>query len=108
MLDTTAKRIENGKSATIDEKGGTKSGMKTDDGGMKSGMENQKSGTKIKTVDRILDLINKDNTISITQLSIETNITRSTIQKHIDNLKNKDIIRRDGADKGGKWVIIKK
>jgi predicted HTH transcriptional regulator len=72
-----------------------------------SGTIEEKSGTKIKTVDKILDLISKNNAISISQLSVETNITRSTIQKHIDNLKSKGIIHRDGAGKGGKWVIIK-
>jgi ATP-dependent DNA helicase RecG len=74
---------------------------------MVGGIKNTENGTKIKTVDKILDLISKDNTISITQLSTTTNITRSTIQKHIDNLKDKGIIRRDGAGKGGKWIIIK-
>jgi ATP-dependent DNA helicase RecG len=69
-------------------------------------MIEDKSGTKIKTVYKILDLISKNNNISISQLSTETNITRSTIQKHIDNLKTSGIIRRDGAGKGGKWVII--
>jgi ATP-dependent DNA helicase RecG len=79
-----------------------KSGMKTEESGMKT----EKSGMKIKTIDRILELINKDNTLSITQLSIATKITRSTIQKHIENLKNKGIIRREGTDRGGKWIII--
>ena len=69
-------------------------------------MINEKSGMIIKTVDKILDLISKNNTISITQLSTATNISRSTIQKHIDNLKDKGIIRRDGTGKSGKWIII--
>ena len=30
----------------------------------------------------------------------------SAIQKHMDNLKSRGIIRRDGAVKGGKWIII--
>ena len=113
MLDTTKViREESGmESGKKTEESGMKSGMKNDKSGMKSGMKNDESGTesgmKIKTIDKILDLINNDNTISITQLSIETKITRSTIQKHIENLKSKGIIRREGADKGGKWIIIK-
>ncbi|GHT58033.1 transcriptional regulator [Bacteroidia bacterium] len=112
MLDTTKAIGE--ESGTIDgtenEKSDTKSGTIENKSGMKtkeSGTIEEKSGMKIKTVDKILDLISKNNSISISQLSAETNITRSTIQKHIDNLKNNGIIRRDGADKGGKWVIIK-
>jgi predicted HTH transcriptional regulator len=115
MLDTTQKsgmkNDESGmKSGTIEEKSGMKSGTIEEKSGTKSGTIEEKSGTKsgtkIKTIDKILDLISKDSTISITQLSTTTNITRSTIQKHIDNLKDKGIIRREGADKGGKWVII--
>jgi predicted HTH transcriptional regulator len=34
-------------------------------------------------------------------------LQHSTIQKHIGNLKNRGVIRREGADKGGKWVIVK-
>jgi predicted HTH transcriptional regulator len=94
FIDTTKAIRE--KSGTIEEKSGTKSGTIDD-----------KSGMIIKTVDKILDLISKNNTISITQLSTEIGINRSAIQKHIDNLKNNGIIRRDGAGKGGKWVIIK-
>jgi ATP-dependent DNA helicase RecG len=95
--------ITDDKSGTID----AKSGMIDDKSGMESGIKGTDSGMKIKTVDKILDLISKDNSISITQLSTVTNITRSTIQKHIDNLKDKRIIRRDGSGKGGKWIIIK-
>jgi predicted HTH transcriptional regulator len=100
MLDTAAKRIENEKSGMGSGMIGPKSGTIEKENGIES-------GTKIKTVDNILDLISKDNTISITQLSIATKITRSTIQKHMDNLKAKGIIHRDGTGKGGKWVIIK-
>ena len=95
------------KSIEKTDESGMKSGIKANESGMKTDESGMKSGMKIKTIDRILDLINKDNTISITQLSIETKITRSTIQKHIENLKNKGIIRREGADKGGKWIIYK-
>jgi predicted HTH transcriptional regulator len=109
------------KSGTIESKSGTnpkesgtksgtiesKSGMNPKESGIKSGTIESKSGTKFKTIDKILDLIRKDNTISITQLSTATNITRSTIQKHVNNLKIKGIIRRDGAGKGGKWTVIK-
>jgi predicted HTH transcriptional regulator len=83
------------------------SGTIDNQSGMESGTIEAESGMKIKTADKILDLISKDNTISITRLSIETKITRSTIQKHIDNLRAKGIIRREGAGKGGKWVIIR-
>ena len=114
MLDTTTQRakneMSNQKSGMIDEKSGMKINESGTESGMideKSGMIDEKSGTKTKTIDKILELISKDSTISISQLSTAINITRSTIQKHIDNLKGNGIIRRDGIGKVGKWVIIK-
>jgi len=103
MLDTTTPKTE---SDTKTDKGGTISGMKTDESGMISGTETKVGGMKSSTINKILFLIENNETISLTQLSKEIGINRSAIQKHIDNLKNKGIIYRDGADKGGKWVII--
>jgi predicted HTH transcriptional regulator len=45
--------------------------------------------------------------ITTTQLSDMINISVSAINQQIAKLKKQGIIRRDGADKGGKWVIIK-
>jgi predicted HTH transcriptional regulator len=95
------------KSGTIEEK----SGKKTDESSKKSGMKNtqsgMKSGKKTKTIDKILDIIREDDSVTISHLSTMFQINTSAIQRHIDNLRAKGIIRRDGADKGGKWVVIK-
>jgi predicted HTH transcriptional regulator len=96
-----------GKSGMIEDKRCMESGMINDEGGIKSGTIPPKSGMKGGTINKILLLIENDNTISLTHLSKEIGINRSAIQKHIDNLKDKGTIRRDGAGKGGKWVIMK-
>jgi len=103
MLDTTTPKME---SDTKTDKGGTVSGMKNDESGTISGTETKVGGMKSGMINKILFLIENNETISLTQLSKEIGINRSAIQKHIDNLKNKGIIYRDCADKGGKWVII--
>ncbi len=72
-------------------KGGTESGMK---GGMKN------------TRQAVLSLIRDDNSISISEIAKILNINRSAVQKHIDNLKKENIVQREGADKGGKWVVV--
>ena len=73
------------------------SSTEKDEGGMKSGMKN--------TRQLVLSLIQEDNTISISGISEILKITRSTVQKHIDNLKKENFIRREGSDKGGKWIV---
>ncbi len=74
---------------------GTKSGM---EGGMKSGMKNTRQS--------VLSLIRENNTVSISDIAQALDINRSAVQKHIDNLKKENLIRREGADKGGRWVVV--
>jgi len=66
--------------------------------GMKSGMKN--------TQKLVLSLIQADNTVSISGIVETLKISRSAVQKHINNLKKDNRISREGTDKGGKWVII--
>ena len=54
----------------------------------------------------ILDLLRKDNTISIREIAEKLQMATKTIQRDFDKLKVKNIIRRVGADKGGHWEII--
>ena len=56
---------------------------------------------------QILKLIIVNPRISRVQLSNVVGINPSAIQKHITNLKKKQILKRIGSDKGGHWVIIK-
>ena len=44
--------------------------------------------------------------LSISGIAEILKINRSAVQKHIDNLKKENLIRRKGTDKGGKWIII--
>ena len=46
--------------------------------------------------------------ITSKELSNTIGITSDNILVNIAKLKNKGIMRREGADKGGKWIIINK
>ena len=56
---------------------------------------------------KIIELINKNNTISTIELSKFINVSKRTILRDIDKLKNQNIIRRIGNEKTGHWQIIK-
>lgn len=60
-----------------------------------------------KSSQKIIDLINANNLITIEELSIKLNLTDRAIKKNIAKLKEKGIIKRVGPDKGGYWGIIK-
>ena len=64
----------------------------------------EKSGQK--TVDRLLSLLKEQPHLTQEGMVAALMITRSTVQKHISNLKKVGRLRRIGPDKGGHWEVI--
>ena len=61
-----------------------------------------------KSIEKILKLMSRNPYITTAQLSEIVGISIAAINKQIAKLKKQNLLRRDGADKGGKWVIIEK
>jgi ATP-dependent DNA helicase RecG len=53
----------------------------------------------------MLQQIKEKPTISRKELSAELKINESAVQKHLENLKKKGLLRRIGADRGGYWEV---
>ena len=64
----------------------------------------QKSGQK--TIDIILQLIKDDPTITRNAIAEIIGISPSAIQKHINRLKEDNVIVRQGGDRGGFWKVL--
>ena len=65
----------------------------------------QPISTKVR--DRILQILQKDNTLSVADIAdILFDITPSGVQYHINQMKKQGILRRIGPDKGGHWEVI--
>lgn len=73
-------------------------------GGQKTEMVDRKGGQK--TRDAILDMIAKDAKVTSTQMAQTLGVNRSAISKHLKKMQEDGIIKREGPDKGGKWVIL--
>lgn len=58
------------------------------------------------TTAKVLRLIKENPQITRKALSESTGIASSAIQKHINRLKAKGVIRRVGGDYGGYWEVI--
>jgi ATP-dependent DNA helicase RecG len=56
---------------------------------------------------RILDAIRNNPKITTTKLSEQLQITRMTLHRDLEKLKNDGIIERIGPDKGGYWKVVK-
>ena len=60
-----------------------------------------------KTENFILDIIRDNPNITISQLMINTNLSEPGVKKNLKKLKEKELIRRVGANKNGYWEVIK-
>lgn len=91
VLNTT---VENGKS-------GLKSSLKNESSeecGLKSSLKNEVT---------IISAIEKNSCITIPDLQNLTRMSRNGVKKVLNRLRSKGIIRREGPDKGGKWIVLK-
>lgn len=50
-------------------------------------------------------MIGIDNKISTTQLAENLKVTRRTVHRDLEKLKEKGLIERVGPDKGGYWKV---
>lgn len=37
----------------------------------------------------------------------QVSISYGSLRHHLEKMKSENLIKREGADKGGKWIIIK-
>jgi len=68
---------------------------------------NTKNVTENVTENEIIDLINKNNNISTTEIAEKLSVSRMTIHRYLEKLKSKGLIERVGADKGGHWMVVR-
>ena len=61
----------------------------------------------LKTRDKILLLIAENKHITAKALAQRVCVTEKAVEKQLANLKAEGIIRRQGCNKGGHWLIIK-
>ncbi len=59
-----------------------------------------------KTSEKILTLIKENQQITIAELAEKIDVTDRTIERNIQTLKEKQLLRREGGAKGGYWQVI--
>ena len=94
--------ISDAEKATVGKGGKTAAKKRSEKSGQKKAV--RKSGQK--TVDRLLELLRKHPHLTQAGMVNALMVTRSTVQKHLSNLKSAGKLRRVGPDKGGHWEVI--
>lgn len=70
--------------------------------------DGDKSKTKLtERQQKILDLIKDSPTITGKQMSETLSVTQRTIERDLSALQKKDIVKHEGKDNDGTWIILK-
>ena len=75
-------------------------------GGQETEKVDRKGGQKTKTREAILGMITQNSKVTSTQMAEALGINRSAVSKHLKKMQEDGIIKREGPDKGGKWVVL--
>ena len=86
------------------QKGGPENKKVVQKGGPENKKVDQKGGPETRNA--ILQLIASNGNITSREIASTLNINRSAISKHLKKMQEDHIIRREGSQKSGKWVII--
>ena len=93
----------------------SKGGQKNTKGGQKNTIEREQrkhafilpSGRVLsKTREAILEMTTKNSKVTSTQMAQNLGINRSAVSKHLKKMQEDGIIKREGPDKGGQWVVL--
>jgi len=71
--------------------------------GVQKGVQKSAQKGAQKTSERILELIERNPSITMAELAEQLHKSQSAIKKNLRILKSEGVIRRVGPDKGGHW-----
>ena len=58
-----------------------------------------------QTEKEIITLINSKSNITKNELALKLELSPSKVQRYLTNLKNREIIDREGSSRKGKWIV---
>ena len=86
---------------------GSEIGIKTNIETTASTETGTETSTETDTEKKILSLIAQNSSITIKEMSAASGLSVSGVRYVLKNLRNREILTREGAQKRGKWIIVK-
>ena len=65
----------------------------------------EKNKKTLKTTEIIIEMMTDNPFVTAEEIVGRTGLTRRCVEENIKKLKNNGIIKREGPDKGGKWLL---
>ena len=73
--------------------------------GIKSKLSNI-SDSKREKIEELLLIITGNPCAEIGSIAIQLGVSRSTAERYLAELRRMEIVKREGSNKNGKWVIL--
>ncbi|MCQ2305605.1 MAG: winged helix-turn-helix transcriptional regulator, partial [Bacteroidales bacterium] len=91
-------------------------GVEIENVGMKSeneGVEMKNDGVQIKiklnkTQSNLLEILSRNGVFSAKDLTEMLSVSLSTVERNLSFLQKNGFIKREGSDRYGKWIVLKK
>ena len=77
--------------------------------GINDGIKSKLSHIAVKKrerIEKLLEIINENPSVASDLIAIQLGISRSTAERYLVELRRMEIIRREGFNKNGKWLIL--
>lgn len=98
--------VENDPQKVIGVEIGVENGVENDpqkENGVESDVEKLLSEREYK----IYILLNSDSSLSASNIQKRLQIPHRTVQRDLHNMQMKGVLKREGSDRGGRWIILK-
>lgn len=64
------------------------------------------SRRKASVAVKLIGIIEDNNTVTIAEMAKKTGVTERTVQRYLKDFQDAYVIRREGSDKSGKWLLL--
>ncbi len=77
--------------------------------GINDGIKSKLSHIAVKKrerIEKLLEIINESPSVASDSIAIQLGISRPTAERYLAELRRMEIVKREGSNKNGKWMIL--
>ena len=77
--------------------------------GINDGIKSKLSHIAVKKrerIEKLLEIINENPSVASDLIAIQLGISRPTAERYLAELRRMEIVKREGSNKNGKWLIL--
>ena len=83
--------------------------LRGENDGINDGIKSKLSHIAVKKrerIEKLLKIINENPSVASDLIAIQLGISRPTAERYLAELRRMEIVKREGSNKNGKWLIL--